>query len=208
MKAVIFDFDGTMVDTESLWFEASKNILEEEFGFQLPIEKFASFIGTTDEELLQYYFEEVGDTFIKEAFTEKLEATLNEKSKDLGLRPGFLTFFQQVKNAGLKIGMATSSSRAWVEPFLRKFQILEDFDVICTRDDVEKVKPDPKLYLLALEKLAVKAEEAIAIEDSVNGSAAAIKAGIKCFVIPNPITEYLTFDEQITQLTSFEQIKL
>jgi putative hydrolase of the HAD superfamily len=208
MKAIIFDFDGTMIDTESLWYEMSKGILEKEFGFELPLEKFATFIGTSDEKLLQYYLEEVGEQFIKDDFNEKLERLMNERVEHLDMRPGFLTFFQQVKAEGVKIGLATSSTRGWVEPFLQRFQILNDFDAICTRDDVSNVKPDPELYLLALEKLEVKAEEAVAIEDSVNGSAAAIKAGIHCIVIPNPVTKHLTFAKEIIQFESFENINL
>jgi len=91
---------------------------------------------------------------------------------------------------------------------LDKFGLREHFDVVCTRDDVSTVKPDPALYLLALEKLDVGAGEAIAFEDSPNGILAAKRAGIFCIAVPNPLTERLSLDQADRRLKSLEEFDL
>ena len=99
----------------------------------------------------------------------------------------------------LKIGLATSSSRAWIDRHLDVIKLDSSvFDVICTSDDVKKVKPDPELYKQCLLKLDVEAYETIAFEDSPNGSLAAIRAGIPSVIVPNSVTENLIFHEKVT----------
>lgn len=96
----------------------------------------------------------------------------------LEIREGVKDYLSAAKEMGLKIGLASSSNREWVEGFLTKLQIIDFFDTIKTGDEVEKVKPDPTLYINALEALNVKGSEAVAFEDSANGAKAAIAAGM------------------------------
>jgi putative hydrolase of the HAD superfamily len=90
---------------------------------------------------------------------------------------------------------------------LQRFGLLERFDAICTRDDVTAVKPDPELYLLALQRLGIGAEQAIAFEDSPNGILAAKRAGLYCIFVPNPLTERLSGDLADERLRSLEEFR-
>jgi putative hydrolase of the HAD superfamily len=95
-----------------------------------------------------------------------------------------------------------------VEKHLKRFRLDAYFSVIKTKDDVREVKPDPELYLRVLEALRLKPEEAVAIEDSVNGSTAALRAGIPCYIIPNRVTKGSRFPEQAVVLDDFCRIPL
>jgi HAD superfamily hydrolase (TIGR01509 family) len=108
----------------------------------------------------------------------------------------------------MKLAIASSSTEKWVTHNLRKFQLLEQFDAICTRDYVTAVKPDPALYLLALEKLGVEAGEAIAFEDSPPGILAAKRAGLYCIAIPNALTKDLPLAQADRRLHSLEEFDL
>src|SRR5690625_6869358 len=123
-------------------------------------------------------------------------------------RPGVINYLQDAKKLNLKIGLASSSTYSWVAGHLQKLNLIDYFECIKTSDDVEKVKPDPSLYLKATKCLGLDPEECIAFEDSVNGSLAAIQAGMKCVVVTNPLTESMTFtdvdykDRKSTRLNS------
>jgi putative hydrolase of the HAD superfamily len=112
------------------------------------------------------------------------------------------------KKNGLKIGLASSSGREWVVGYLQKLEIIGYFETIITRDDVEKVKPDPALYIKALQNLGISGKEAIAFEDSLHGSNAAMSAGIHCIVVPNPVTSHMEFKDYHLRLTSMKEKEL
>lgn len=208
MKAVIFDFDGTMIDTESLWFEQTKSLLKEQYDVDLPLEVFARIIGTTNEELIRYIMDKTNGIFQPEPFQQILLERVEKQLTHLPLRSGFLPFFTQVKTLGCKIGLATSSSLAWIEPFLKRFELYDDFDVICTSDNVEKVKPDPALYQKALKTLGIEPHEAMAVEDSVNGSLAALRAGLHCVVVTNVVTKQMSFSDNVLLFDGYEKMNI
>jgi putative hydrolase of the HAD superfamily len=103
---------------------------------------------------------------------------------------------------GLRLGVASSSGREWVGGFLNQLGLRQHFEVIFTREDVVRVKPDPMLYTLAVNALGVSPQAAVAIEDSRNGMLAAKAAGLKCVVVPNEMTQQLTFPEADLQMKS------
>ncbi|CAM4355732.1 HAD-IA family hydrolase [Paenibacillus alkaliterrae] len=111
------------------------------------------------------------------------------------MREGILNYLELAKEAGLKIGLASSSHRAWIDKYMDQLGIAHYFECIRTADDVAKVKPDPELYVQTLAGLGVSASEAVAIEDSPNGARAAASAGMACIVVPNTMTRSLSFDE-------------
>jgi len=96
---------------------------------------------------------------------------------------------------GLRLGVASSSTGDWVRGHLERLGIFDRFDCMRCRDDVEHAKPEPDLYIAVLDCLGVTAAEAIAIEDSPNGVAAAKRAGMRCVAIPNSITERLDLSQ-------------
>ena len=203
IKAVIFDFDGTIIDTETIWFEVYRELLQDKFNLELPLEEFAKCIGTTDEGFFQYLEAQTGTKIDVNEIKQLAHVRFLDKKGVLEVREGVVEKLEEAKELGYRIGLASSSSREWVEGFLRQFELWDYFTVIKTSEDVVKVKPDPALYLKALEALQVEPQEALAIEDSLNGAIAAIEAGIKCIVIPNQVTAFLTFHKETIRSESF-----
>ncbi|MBV7506278.1 HAD family hydrolase [Bacillus sp. sid0103] len=203
IKAVIFDFDGTIIDTETIWFHVFEELLKEKFNMDLPLEEFAKSIGTTDEVFFQYLEAQTGMKIDADEINRLASDRFLEKRGILEVREGVVEKLEEARELGFRIGLASSSSREWVEGFLKQFKLWQYFSVIKTREDVDKVKPDPALYLRALEALQVEPQEALAIEDSINGAIAAIEAGITCIVIPNQVTSFLNFDKKTLRSESF-----
>ncbi|MDF2039062.1 HAD family hydrolase [Cytobacillus oceanisediminis] len=208
IKAVIFDFDGTIVDTESLWYEVFKQTLSEDYGFELGLEDFAKGIGTTDEILFNYIDSKLGIKINRESVQEKTEKAFQSQRDILILREGIQDLIEKCIEKGLKLGVASSSGRDWVKHYLNHFGIEGHFQTIKTKEDVEKVKPDPALYIKALEEMGVEPEESLAIEDSVNGSIAAVQAGMHCAAVPNDVTHFLSFHEKVMRYKAFSEIPI
>ena len=99
----------------------------------------------------------------------------------------------KLQEKGIRMAVASSSDRNWIEGFLKQYGLLHYFPIIVSSDDVEEVKPNPEIYNVVLRKLGITAEEAIAVEDSYNGSIASISAGIHTLIIPNDVTRSLSF---------------
>ncbi|KFN02453.1 HAD family hydrolase [Bacillus clarus] len=207
MKAIIFDFDGLIVDTETIWFQSFRDVVHG-YGGELPLEEFAKCIGTTDEVLYTYIKEQLREQFNESVLKEKVSILHKEKMKMPVARDGVKEYLEEAKELGLKIGLASSSSREWVVGFLDALEIREYFEVIKTREDVEKVKPDPALYKVAIEELGIKPSEAVVFEDSLNGLEAAIAAGLKCVVVPNEVTKSLQFENHHLRIESMKSKSL
>lgn len=207
MKAIIFDFDGLIVDTETIWFHSFRDAVRE-YGGDLPLEEFAKCIGTTDDVLYEYLNEQLKEKFDKHALKEKVKILHKEKMKIPEARDGVKEYLQEAREMGLKIALASSSSKEWVIPFLKELQIRDYFEVIKTTEDVEKVKPDPALYRVAIEDLGVDSSEAVVFEDSLNGLKAAIAAGLTCVVVPNDVTRNLPFENHHLRIESMKDKSL
>jgi len=207
IKAIIFDFDGLLVDTESIWYEAYRDALVE-YDFHLTLEHFGEVIGTSSGALDRLIQENVSVDVDLDAINENADTLYKEKLLSPTLREGVQSYVDAAKESGLKLAVASSSGRAWVEGYLEKLGILHEFHVIKTREDVELVKPDPALYLEALKALQIEAHEAIVFEDSFNGLKAACSAGIKCVIVPNPVTAHLPFEGHALHLHSMGDMKL
>jgi len=198
IKAIIFDFDGTIIDTETAWFDAFR-FAYKEHGVELALEQYSQCIGTNLSAFnpYEYLVTELKLPIDLAAFKERIHAQHTAFMEKEKVRDGVLDWLELAKASGLKIGLATSSHRAWIDKYAEQLGIGHYFECIRTADDVTNVKPDPELYLKALEGLGVKPEEAIAIEDSPNGARAAAAAGMKCIIVPNTITRSLSFDDSL-----------
>ncbi len=122
--------------------------------------------------------------------------------------PGVKSLLDQARVLGLKIGLATSSSGSWTHRHLKRLGIADYFSSIQSSDNVLRVKPDPALYRQSLERLGVEPKEAIAIEDSFNGSLAAKKAGLYCIAVPNAVTKQMPFGHVDGCFKSLQNISL
>lgn len=209
IKAIIFDFDGTIFDSEITEFISWKETYES-FGAELPLDMWLRSIGgvglfdpyATLESL-------VGRQLDKDAIRLKRRQRDMELMAQQSVMPGVLDYLFTAKQLGLKTAVASSSKHDWVEPHLERLGILDQFDGIFCRDDVAgKAKPNPDVYLAALAGLNVLAEDALAIEDSPNGMVAAQKAGIFCVVVPNQLTSQLQFKNPDYRITSLADMPL
>lgn len=194
IRALIFDFDGLILDSEYIEFQVWQEIFQS-FKAQLPLQEWVKCVGTSLDafdpfEYLQAQIHFPLDLMQIRSQQDRNVAVLIEKEPPL---PGVAELLQAARSAGIKIAVASSSSRQWVEGHLTRLGLLHYFDVVCTSENVEKVKPDPALFLCALKKLDVSAGEAVIFEDSLNGLTAARAAGIFCVIVPNRITSGLDF---------------
>ncbi|SIS52952.1 HAD family hydrolase [Alicyclobacillus vulcanalis] len=195
MKAVIFDFDGTLLDTERAWWEAY-SALYRRHGRQFPSHLYAKTVGTTNDAFdpIQHLCE--AETNLKPGdAAREVEAAHRELLEGEPLRPGVRASLEELHRLGIAIGLATSSHRAYVEPFLVQHRIRDFFAVVATADDVEQVKPHPALYQLACQRLGVAPRNALAVEDSPNGAQAAIAAGLHVLCVPNALTQQMAFPD-------------
>ncbi|MGM7719799.1 HAD family hydrolase [Metabacillus sp. Hm71] len=204
MKAVVFDFDGLIIDTEIALYEAFRKLLKFEAS-EFPIADYATYIGTDSKDLYDFIVEKTNGTMTLEEVIEKSSLLHKDNLKNPVARDGVEDYLRKAKSLGMKIGLASSSDRKWVTYFLQELNLLEYFDIIQTKDDVEKVKPDPALYLNVINYFGIDPSEAIAFEDSANGSKAAVAAGLKCVIVPNKITETLSFENSHLKLTSMKE---
>jgi HAD superfamily hydrolase (TIGR01509 family) len=124
------------------------------------------------------------------------------------LLPGVFDYLVAARQLELKTAVASSSARKWVMDHVNRFGIGGHFDAIVCREDVKRTKPDPDLYLTALQRLEVRPDEAIALEDSSNGIHAAKAAGLFCVAVPNPLTADLDLTEADLSLLSLEAMSL
>jgi len=190
-KAIVFDFDGLILDTEGPVYRSWVEVYQAH-GEELPFERWIQIVGSTTLEFHpQHHLEErLGKPLPQEVLDRRVsrrtELVLAEK-----LLPGVVELADEAASAGFKLGVASSSTNDWVRGHLARLGILDRFDCIRCRDDVAHAKPEPDLYLAALDCLGVAANEAVAIEDSPNGIAAAKRAGLRCVAIPNAITRGL-----------------
>ncbi|GAB2540724.1 HAD family hydrolase [Gracilibacillus alcaliphilus] len=196
IKAIIFDFDGLIFDSELFIFTAFEDLYKK-YELTLHKEKWNQSIGGAlafdpYEDILTKY-----PNIQKEELQKQYEEKYTFYSKGQLPREGVLNYLERAKELDLHIGLASSSPLAWIEEHLNKLQIKHYFDFICTSDDVEQVKPDLELYQRVLDYFKLAPDEAIVFEDSPNGALAAITAGIPCVIVPNQVTKSLSFDQRV-----------
>lgn len=189
IRALIFDFDGTIIDTESLDYQCWCEIYREH-GQELELEKWVAVVGTTYDRFdpVHYLESKHGQRLDRDALFRSQASCLRSRASELQIGEPVRRLISDAYAVGLKLAVASSASRAWVSGHLERLGLTRLFDCVRCRDDAERVKPDPELYRLALEGLRVAPDEAIALEDSANGVLAARGAGIRCVWVPNPIT--------------------
>lgn len=189
--AVIFDFDGLIIDTETslllIWQE-----IYTRHGGTLTLDLWQAALGTHHG--FDPYAElerQTGTSLARERWTEHVRLEHTRRCEIEPLQPGVLARLEEARTAGLSTAVASSSSRAWVEPWLTCHGIRNLVDVVCTRDDVARVKPAPDLFLLAAERLGRPPAECVVFEDSPNGLRAARAANMWAVAVPRGLTRDL-----------------
>jgi HAD superfamily hydrolase (TIGR01509 family) len=209
IKAVIFDFDGLILDTETPDYLSWKAVYES-FACELPLAIWQDSIGAVNFFNPYTYLEGlVGRPLDQTAIHAQRQQLDRELLAKQMILPGVESYLAEARQIGLKIGLASSSQHEWVDGFLAHFGLTEWFDVVRCRDDVGDLsKPDPAVYLAALRALDVQAQYALALEDSPHGAVAARRAGLHCVIIPNQMTRALSFGPVTHRLESLAELSL
>jgi HAD superfamily hydrolase (TIGR01509 family) len=209
IKALIFDFDGLILETEEPIYLAWQEIYQS-YGCHLPLESWTSIIGTADYEFepISELERQVGRQLDRQALQARQHQREAEMIMTRTAMPGVQDYLDDARRLGLNIGLASSSTCEWVTTHLGRLGLVDYFDTIKGSDDVHRTKPDPQLFLAVLDDLKVGAEEAIVLEDSPNGVLAANRAGIYCVAVPNGMTRELQFDHADMQLESLADVPL
>lgn len=185
MKAVIFDMDGLMIDSERLAFKCYQKVLGT-MGLTMSEDFYKSVLGLPDRDIKHVFEKEYGQDFPFDQVLSQTFATMAQDIKEHGvpLKEGLMSLLQFLNDINCKTIVATSSPRSWMEHLLGKEILPLLTSSICV-EEVTKGKPDPEMFLKACEKLDVKPAEALILEDSEAGILAAHRAHIPVICIPD-----------------------
>jgi HAD superfamily hydrolase (TIGR01509 family) len=192
LKALIFDFDGLILDTETPEVSVWQSIYKDH-GFELPIDEWQKTVGgyglsnfDAAEHLTLLSSGRLDAVSSKARYRREADEIIHASS----ILPGVMEIIQEAKSAGLKVAIGSSSPHSWVDTHAKRLNIFHYFDLITCQDDVApgRTKPNPDIYLKSLELLQVHKDEAVVFEDSVNGVEAARRAGIFVVAVPNELT--------------------
>jgi HAD superfamily hydrolase (TIGR01509 family) len=195
--AVIFDFDGTIVDTETPEFEEWRAVFRAR-GHDLLLDVWQHSLGTVGAyDPCAHLAELGGPPFDGDALRQEVAARHHARCASQPLLDGVVDRIREARVARLGTAVASSSPSRWVEGWLERHAIRDLFDAVCTADEVARVKPAPDLFLLAAQRLRAAPAACVVFEDSPNGIRAARAAGMPCVAIPNPLTRQLPLDADL-----------
>ncbi len=197
LEAVVFDFDGLIVDTEWPIYTSAVTAFAE-FGHELPLETWATIVGLAEGEGGWYdtLCQTLGVTLARADYDRAYRAQDRSDRDRLPALAGVVELLDGLGEAGVSTGIASSSEVEWLERHLGRLGLLERFSVLAGVDRVGGVgKPAPDSYLLACRELGVVPARAVALEDSAHGVAAARAAGLAVVAVPSRITRFTLLED-------------
>jgi HAD superfamily hydrolase (TIGR01509 family) len=205
IRALIFDFDGLILDTETALIDAYGDV---HGSHGVPFDKplFTRSVGHAD-----YAFDPwrgFGDGADRARLEAERLAFNKERNRTQPILPGVTALIDEAREAGLGIGLASNSSHAHVEGHLARLGLLDRFGFLACREDVAAPKPEPDLYLLVLDHFGIRGHEAIAFEDSHTGTLAAKRAGTWVVAVPNASTGHHDFGNADLRAASLADCRL
>ena len=189
MPAALLDFDGLILQTEASGFTALQALFTAR-GATYTLADYLQIVGTSSSVLDPFVLLEqrTGRTWDRAALIDERTAHEARLNAPLAPLPGVLALLDAADARGWALAVVSSSPHYWVDGHLRRLGLFDRFTVIICRSDAPQVKPAPDLYLEALRRLERRADEAVAFEDSYNGSLAAKRAGLYCVAVPHDLT--------------------
>jgi HAD superfamily hydrolase (TIGR01509 family) len=217
IHALIFDFDGLMVDTESPAWESWRTIYAD-YGVDLHIDDYAATLGANDGfdphlhlvGLLERTAPDLAVTAAaaRDELLERRKRLKDDMSAGLGLLPGVADLLTAARDRAIPLAVASSSSRRWVEGWLNRLAVRHHFSAVLTADDVQQTKPAPDLFLAAAQRLGHAPHNCLVLEDSPNGIRAAHAAGCPVVAVPGAVARQLPIPRANLQLSSLSDTRL
>jgi HAD superfamily hydrolase (TIGR01509 family) len=211
LQAVIFDFDGLIMDTEYPYYDSWREVYAS-FGLFLALPEWAALIGKGAAVLARTPYEDienrVGRSLDHSFIRAKRRAAFDRLMARETVLPGVEALITDAQQHNLLLAVASSSPRDWVKGYLDRLGLSERFQAICCGDEVAQTKPAPDLYHAALRTLGVRAENAVALEDSAHGIAAAKAADLLCVAVPNRITLTTNLSGADIQVESLQDLSV
>ena len=207
-RAVLFDFDGTLWDSESAVFGVFRDLFADH-DHELTLQTWSAAIGTVDG--FDPYTSLAGlvGGLDVEQVRERTERRIRDAAREVPLRPGVDAFLREIDEAGVRRALVSSDRSEWLVTNLERLGWPEGWAaMVCAEGDAARAKPNPHLYEAALELLDVPASQTFAIEDSPNGIRAARAAGLPCLCIPNEATAQLDLSEADLVVSTFEGLRV
>lgn len=206
LKAVILDFDGIIMDTESARAEACEKI-HNEYRVAFSLERFIGSVGkstTAMDDPWVAFPESVSRNELEHKYKQGKEALFALKPA----MPGVVALIDDARARGFKLAVASNSLRVRVQPLLEQLNLLPLFDDICCRGEGFEPKPEPSIYTELLRRLDIRSDEAIAFEDSASGVLSAKRAGVNAIAVPNELTQHHDFTSADVLINSLSEVSL
>ncbi|MBM36647.1 MAG: HAD-IA family hydrolase [Actinomycetota bacterium] len=206
-NALILDFDGTIIDTESPAFESTAQIWARH-GVEFPMDWWLQGMGTDRKSTWVKELENrLGRSIDHDSVMEERQQIKNEMTESQPVLPGILELLEAADRRGITMAVGSSSPHRWVDRHLKRVGLYERFSHVVCRDDVGGVsKPAPDVFVQALGLLGVNADSGAVIEDSPNGLKAALAAGLRTVVVPNPLVKHLDFSGAFARYEALDDL--
>lgn len=211
IRAVFFDFDGLILDTEYPHFLSWQEVFAAH-GCFLSLQTWAEHTGKGTQNNPFSPYEMLDMLLGRQLDHESIRMMRRKRFAELmaaqTLLPGVEALLQEAKQLDWKVGLVSSSPREWIMGYLASFGLTVAFDAILCGDEVRVPKPNPELYLKALSALEIQPNQALALEDSAHGVTAAKSTGLFCVAVPNQVTCISCFDHADLIVSSLAEITL
>jgi HAD superfamily hydrolase (TIGR01509 family) len=205
MSAILFDMDGTLIDSEPLWLKAEIEVMAE-VGCHWDEQDQINCLGGPAERTERYMQERSQNIKPYGYFINRLHEVMRARiTNELDLIPNALSLLKECKDVGIKTALVTASSRDLMTIVLKRFPP-GTFDVVVSGDDVEKSKPDPAPYLLAAKQLSVDILKCLVLEDSLTGVQSGLSSGAKVIGIPHLVQ--MSEHPNLRVISSLDEITL
>lgn len=205
-SAVLFDFDGVLVDTEWAIYQAWLRTFQKQ-GHDLPLEIYTQCIGSDFATWSpKTHLEDLtGDSFDWHDLDAQRQAEIMAELENVGSMDGVVALLKKLNDQKIPCAVVSSSSHAWVDGWLGKLALTRHFQTIVCRGDAPRIKPAPDLYLEAARRLGLAPADCLVVEDSLNGIKSATAAGMPAWAVPNRVTAILDFSAAARILDSLTE---